>query len=937
MIIVSISNIRTYPNPAPTIIGCGNRVSDSQFPTSTETFNRKSTEMQTASAVKDTARRDTHHHHHPRRRPEECKQGLRKHHGASGPGAEPVGRHEMRSVENRAIEKEHRHHHHRTRDESPRTHSSRPSDFKGDRHHEASRPGVEPAGRHEMRSVEDRATEKERRSHHRSRESSRTHSSSRPSDSKRDRHHGASRPGAERLESHEVSRGSAEGRAREKERRSHGGRTSNRDAVSSRPSDSKGGHDHHRGQRNSPQATPDASIDGSGPMLEAELASDREKEIDDRLDRLDDVEKAYREKLTNLETPTNDGGLAVVEENDSKKCSITRCSKPVLFALLLLLLGAIAAGIWFVASNKEDPSVYITVIYDPPTAQECKDIANGAVLEGQTTMRIESYNVDMEVHSTLVEELPAQMEEINAMVQQSVVTTLAGCGDDYVLPNQNYVVASGSANVTHQANETCFHPSDCFRVQVNIDLYLKGDAPVETLQGWIEEALDQDMSSADTPLWRVLSVNPIANATDETLPREPTPRPNITVTYDPPPAQECQDIANGVVLDGQTTMQIESYNADIEVRSTLEEELAAQMEEIHAIVQQSVVTTLAGCGDDYVLPNQNYVVATGSANVTHQANETCFYPSDCFRVQVNIDLYLKGDAPVETLQGWIEEALDQDMNSADTPLWRVLSVNPIAKPTDETTPSPANGTPNPTIPPSTLHSTSPISCFSSTSELRKAVDDWFTTLREAVETTYGTIGQWCFTSNLTDMSELFEHQSTFNQDISAWDVSSVTNMSYMYYGAHSFDQDLSAWDVSSVTDMTAMFYNANRFNKHLSSWNVSAVTAMPAMFYYAESFNQDLSTWDVSSVIDMEAMFRVASAFNQDLSTWNVSSLTKMERMFDLASSFNQDLCAWGPKLIQPGKSHISLVGLFPNTSCPTVLSPNLMDSPPGPFCHPCT
>ncbi|MDD5077322.1 MAG: BspA family leucine-rich repeat surface protein, partial [Sphaerochaetaceae bacterium] len=43
--------------------------------------------------------------------------------------------------------------------------------------------------------------------------------------------------------------------------------------------------------------------------------------------------------------------------------------------------------------------------------------------------------------------------------------------------------------------------------------------------------------------------------------------------------------------------------------------------------------------------------------------------------------------------------------------------------------------------------------------------------------------------------------SSFNQDISGWDVGNATDMSFMFYGASSFNQDISGWDVGNVTDM----------------------------------------------------------------------------------------------------------------------------------------
>ncbi|MDC0622592.1 BspA family leucine-rich repeat surface protein [Flavobacteriaceae bacterium] len=162
------------------------------------------------------------------------------------------------------------------------------------------------------------------------------------------------------------------------------------------------------------------------------------------------------------------------------------------------------------------------------------------------------------------------------------------------------------------------------------------------------------------------------------------------------------------------------------------------------------------------------------------------------------------------------------------------------------------------------------------------------------------IGDWNV-SNVTNMNSMFVPSGlvtyNFNQDLNAWDVSSVTDMSYMFAGTAYFNQDLSSWDVSNVTNMQGMFQNAPSFNQPIGNWNVSNVTNMKLMFGLnnsqmgASNFNQPIGDWDVSNVIDMHKMFYESDAFNQDISSWNVINVTDMSWMF--SGPFNKDLSIW--------------------------------------------
>ena len=55
-------------------------------------------------------------------------------------------------------------------------------------------------------------------------------------------------------------------------------------------------------------------------------------------------------------------------------------------------------------------------------------------------------------------------------------------------------------------------------------------------------------------------------------------------------------------------------------------------------------------------------------------------------------------------------------------------------------------------------------------------------------------------------------------DITNLDISNVTNMSNMFNGCTSFNQKIGNWDVSNVTSFYNMFYGCDNFNQSLCDW-----------------------------------------------------------------------------------------------------------------------
>ncbi|WP_188505791.1 BspA family leucine-rich repeat surface protein [Parapedobacter pyrenivorans] len=105
------------------------------------------------------------------------------------------------------------------------------------------------------------------------------------------------------------------------------------------------------------------------------------------------------------------------------------------------------------------------------------------------------------------------------------------------------------------------------------------------------------------------------------------------------------------------------------------------------------------------------------------------------------------------------------------------------------------------------------------------------------------------------------------------DLAGVTDLSFTFSksGIESIP-NINEWDVSTVTNLSNLFEDVTGFNQSLDNWDVSNVTSLNFLFDGASSFNQPLDTWDVSSVTNFDYLFRDASSFDQSLDAWNLES-----------------------------------------------------------------
>ena len=180
---------------------------------------------------------------------------------------------------------------------------------------------------------------------------------------------------------------------------------------------------------------------------------------------------------------------------------------------------------------------------------------------------------------------------------------------------------------------------------------------------------------------------------------------------------------------------------------------------------------------------------------------------------------------------------------------------------------------------------------------------------------------------------MFQGATSFNGDISKWDVSRVGDMKNMFRNAESFKHSLcgASWVQSKAIKARMFVGSSGSISRNMCSYKLSSSDdvcvsnlpgyGIPVPHLFGPRFKilsnehlkrevaehlersptgdcsdcpqRAIGEWDVSRVTDMSDLFNGAHMFNGDISKWDVSRVTNMKRMFASALSFNGDISRW--------------------------------------------
>jgi hypothetical protein len=194
-----------------------------------------------------------------------------------------------------------------------------------------------------------------------------------------------------------------------------------------------------------------------------------------------------------------------------------------------------------------------TVLFDPPTPEDCQAMSNGDAVVSQSFMITKNFTLAVDVSLVVDTDVTEFEPALQERIQRILVPEMAGCSDlsrqlveeqdsastksDFSrkLGTANYVIGNGLVTVECDTEATCEEASEqpCYRCSVALELLLKGDERILNLLTIITEVFAVDslteVLELGQPFRRIVAVSVESGTPTEAPTPSPTP-----LASDPP-------------------------------------------------------------------------------------------------------------------------------------------------------------------------------------------------------------------------------------------------------------------------------------------------------------------------------------------------------------------------------------------------------------------
>jgi hypothetical protein len=185
-------------------------------------------------------------------------------------------------------------------------------------------------------------------------------------------------------------------------------------------------------------------------------------------------------------------------------------------------------------------------LYDPPTPEQCESIAAGT-FEPQDTLIVKTFEIPMDVNLEYeTTDVDIMVDMLNKQLQSKLAPQMAGCSDvrrllrtARKLDASRYIVGNVIMEASHQAQAQCIIKQDsCYRVLVNVSLYLHGDESTLPLVSRIGSVFGRGDSLVDElelpPPFDAIEVHAVSATFPTFFPAmTPTTKPSVAATPSP--------------------------------------------------------------------------------------------------------------------------------------------------------------------------------------------------------------------------------------------------------------------------------------------------------------------------------------------------------------------------------------------------------------------